>query len=398
MSVGREPVRYLAPNGFDLSKKLFLLSTESSGDLLGSRLVRELKKTIPNLSIAGVGGDRLIDEGMTAYHHVRDFNVMGLFEVISQLKRLKAIFADLVEQVVATKPDCILLIDAPDFNLRFAKAIKKYGIPIVYYVSPQVWAWRAKRAKAIAGLVDHMMVLYEFEKDIYRELGLATTWVGHPLVDEIDVAVDRDAFFKRHGLDPEKPLVGLAPGSRPSEVKKLLPVMREIACARADRYQFVLPLAETITVDYAKQFLEGDEIPILPGLMRPVMAFADAAVVASGTATLETALLGTPMIVGYKLKTLTYFMARKLVKIPHFAMVNIVLGKEVVPELVQHHFSAIEAAALLDELIEPGPSRNRIILEFDKLKAALGGGGASKRAAATVAAFLEAGKDLSDTN
>lgn len=371
-----------------MSKHLFLVSTESSGDLLGAGLIKELKKITPNLSVSGVGGEKLIAQGLEAHYHIRDFNLMGLFEVLSQIRRLRGVFKDLVERVKREKPDLVLLIDAPDFNLRFAKALKGLGIPIVYYVSPQVWAWRKGRAKKIAQWVDHMIVLFSFEQDIYREYGLETTWVGHPLVDELQDFGTRDAFFSKHHFNPNTPLVALAPGSRDSEVKRLLPVMTEVVSARREEYQFGLPLAGTINREMVDELIGDLPIKILPGEMRPLMKHADVAVVASGTATLETGLLGTPMIVGYRLKNLTYQLAKHLVKVPHIALVNLVLDKRVVPELIQHEFCPEKILPLLDEFIKSEQRRTEIIGEFARLETILGGGGASLKAANVVKGLL----------
>jgi len=372
-----------------MAHKLFLVTTESSGDFLAGRMLRELKQMVPDLTLTGVGGDLCIAEGLQPLYQVRDFNVMGLFEVLSQLKRLKAMFKDLVAAVERDPPDVVVLVDAPDFNLRFARAVRRLGVPIVYYVSPQVWAWRKKRAAALAGLVDHIMLLFSFEQDIYEPLGLPWTWVGHPLVDELRDQQSREDFFSEQGLDPGKPLVALAPGSRTSIVAKLLPVMARIADQRADRYQFALPLAATIDRAQVEASLGSSRVAILPGGMRPLMAHADAAVVASGTGTLETGLLQTPMIVGYKLKFFSWLLAQWLVKTPHVAMVNIVLGRRVVPEMIQSEFEPGRVLPLLDELVAPGPRRSEILAEFAKLPKLLGGGGASRKAAAVVKRFLE---------
>lgn len=370
--------------------EIFLVCTEASGDLLGARLVHELKKNLPELSVCGVGGDKLIAEGMTPTYQVSDFNVMGLVEVLSQLKRLKGMFRVLVDEVVSRKPDLVLLIDAPDFNLRFAKALKGHdlNIPIIYYVSPQVWAWREKRAAQIAKMVDHMMVLFSFEESIYTQYGLPTTWVGHPLVDELNIEGSRDAFLKDHGLSTEKPLVALAPGSRKSEVGRLLPIMAEVARARSDQYQFAIPLAHTLHPEEIKPLLGGVDIPILPSLMRPVMFHADAAIVASGTATLETGLLRTPMIVGYKMKTASFMLARMLVKVAHVALVNIVLDERVVPELIQKDFRLEKILPELDRIVAQGPHRQNMLDAFNRLEGILGGGGAAGRAAVVVERYL----------
>lgn len=371
-----------------MKDSLFLVTTEASGDNLGTGLVRELKKDVKNLRIRGVGGDGLIAQGMDPIYHVKDFNVMGLFEVLSQLSRLKRMFNHLVEAVKQEKPAAILLIDAPDFNIRFAKALQGLGIPIIYYVSPQVWAWRAKRARQIAGLVNHMMVLFPFEVPIYEEYGLKTTLVGHPLKDELKPINNREAFFREKNLDMDKPLVILAPGSRKAEVSRLLPVMVEVAKARADRYQFALTTAPTIDAEQVHTLIEDAPIQIWPKEMRTAVAHADAALVASGTATLETALLGTPLIVAYKMKTLSYQLAKRLVKVPHISLVNIVLGERVVPELVQADFNVETACRELDKLITDQALRRRIKTSFEKLRHLLGDEGAASRAAAVVREYL----------
>lgn len=372
------------------AKRLFLLCTESSGDLLGAGLVRELRKDLPDLQVRGVAGDKLAAEGMDAIYQVTDFNVMGLVEVVSQLKRLKVQFNRLVEAVRQDPPDMILLIDAPDFNLRFAKAVRALGVPIIYYVSPQVWAWRKRRAKSIAQLVDHMLVLFPFEVPIYEAYGLPTTWVGHPLVDALGDFGNRDDFCQQHNLDPAQRLVAIAPGSRNSVVSKLLPVMVDVAQARADRYQFALPVAPTLDQRAIKAIIGDAPIRLLPGAMRPLMAHADAAVVASGTATLETGLLGTPMVIGYKLAPLSYLLGRMLVKLPNIALVNIVLDERVVPELIQNDFCLDKILPELDAMIEPGPYRDVILEKFATLASRLGGGGADRRAANVVLEKLTA--------
>lgn len=373
------------------SLDIFMVCTESSGDLLGARLIAALKQTTPQLSVTGVGGDHLQEQGMDCIYQVSDFNVMGLVEVLSQLKRLKGMFNVLVERVMADPPKVVVLVDAPDFNIRFAKALKAKGLqaPVIYYVSPQVWAWREKRAREIAEKVDHMMVLFSFEEAIYKEYGLPTTWVGHPLVDELKIPGDKQSFCAAHGLDASKPLVTLAPGSRKSEVKRLLPVMAQVAEARQDRIQFAVPLATTIEPAFARELLGGLNIPILPGLMRPLTAFADAAVVASGTATLETGLLRTPMVVGYRMKRASFILARMLVKVKHVALVNIVLDKRVVPELIQDDFRPEKILPLLDGMLADGEARERILKDFERLEDILGGGGAASRAAQVVAGYLQ---------
>jgi lipid-A-disaccharide synthase len=370
------------------NKSLFLVCTETSGDLLGARLVEELAELRSDFRVAGVGGDRLAGLGMELLYHIRDFNVMGMVEVISELRRLHRQFKTLVEAVKRQRPDVILLIDAPDFNMRFAKALRHLEIPIVYYVSPQVWAWRKRRARTLAHLVDHLMLLFKFEESIYQSLGVTATWVGHPIADEVVDIEDKAEFFSQNEILENKPLVALAPGSRPAEVGRLLPVMREVALLRGDRYQFALPLAPAIDEAILDPLLQGAPIKVLPGRMRDVMAHAAAAIVASGTATLETGLLKTPMIVGYKVNAFSYFLARAMVRLPQVALVNIVLGDRVVPELMQADFATAKVLPLLDALLREGGERRRMIEQFSRLRQLLGGGGASRRAAEIVSGYL----------
>lgn len=371
-----------------MTKSIYIVTTESSGDLLGGRLAEELRQDFPKLDLYGVGGDELAAAGQQQSYHVRDFNVMGLIEVLRELKRFKRIMKEMVAEIAALKPDLVLLIDAPDWNLRLAKALKGQGIPVVYYVSPQVWAWRKGRAKKIAATVDHMMVLFSFETDLYQPYGLTTTWVGHPLVDELEDLGDRDSWFKANGFSQDKPLVALAPGSRESVVKRMLPTMLDVVRARQEQYQFGLPIAPVLDQLPIRESIGDLPIKLLPGQLRPLMKHADVALVTSGTTTLETGLLRTPMVVGYRMKTLSYWLARLLVQVPHIALVNLVLDKRVVPELIQNEFVPEKIIPLLDEMIQDGPRRRQILNDFDRLEHILGGGGASRKAANVVKEYL----------
>lgn len=370
-------------------KKLFLVCTETSGDLLGARLVQAMRSSQQPLHVLGVGGPLLEAQGMELVHHIRDFNVMGMVEVISQLWRLRAQFHELRRAVAAAKPDAIVLIDAPDFNMRFARSLRPLGIPTIYYVSPQVWAWRRKRARLLAQWVDHLMVLFRFEETIYRDLGLPTTWVGHPLVDEVRSIQPDPALLEPLGLSPEKPLIVLAPGSRSSVVRRLLPVMAQVARRRGDRWQFVLTRAHSIDAQEISGLLADAPVTMVDCDMRRMLAHATAAVVASGTATLETALMKVPMIVGYKMNPLSHLLAKSLVRLPHIAMVNIVLQKAVVPELIQGAFEVDRVIALLDQIVSTGPIRRDMIDAYEALPELLGNGGASQRAAEVVWRYLK---------
>ena len=374
--------------GEGLEKKLFLITTETSGDLLAGRLLNALNQMKPALNVQGVGGQSARASGMNCLYSVEDFNVMGLFEVLGQLKRLKAQFNVLVEHCKKWRPSAVVLIDAPDFNIRFAKALKGTGIPIIYYVSPQVWAWRAKRARVLADLVDHMLVLFDFEKQIYTELGLKATWVGHSLVDEIESHKTDAEFVNKIDRREGQKIITLAPGSRKSELKRHLPIYQDLILKAPEQFRFLLPLAPALSEADLGPLAFDKKIDVLPGKMRDAMSMADAAVVASGTATLETGLMGVPMVVGYKMKPLSYLLARKLVKVDHIALVNIVLKKRVVPELIQSDFTAEKIWEELEKITLGGGERSKMKAEFMKLRQILGGGGAAVRAAEAVGAYL----------
>ena len=373
---------------FSKKKKVFLITTETSGDLLAGSLLRHLFKMQPGLDVRGVGGIQARLEGMNTLYSVEDFNVMGLFEVIGKLPKLRRQFDDLVTYCQSWEPDVVILVDAPDFNIRMAKVIKTFGFPIVYYVSPQVWAWRKSRATQIASLVDHMMVLFEFETDIYRKLGLKTSWVGHPLVEDLQDFVPAPEVLELVKKNPKAKTIVLAPGSRYSELSRHLQILKGVVDQAPGDIQFLLPLAPSLKNADLGNLSERNNLHILQGNMRSAMSLADAAVVASGTATLETALLGVPMVVGYRMSSLSYNLALRLVKVEHIALVNIVLGKRVVPELIQEDFCPESIWKILKTLLTSEHERQIMKCEFSKLGAILGGLGASERAAEVVGAYL----------
>lgn len=364
-------------------KKVFLLTTETSGDLLAGELIRHLVDGDNELRVCGVGGPKARAQGMRTFYTVEDFNVMGLVEVLGNLKRLKRQFNDLVHACEAESPDVIVLVDAPDFNIRFAKAVRHLGIPIVYYVSPQVWAWRSSRAKHIASVVDHMMVLFSFEADIYRDFGLKTTWVGHPLVDEIPCGSSPSQMPER---DVKRVL--LAPGSRPSELERHRSVYEDLVQSADSDIHFSMALAPALKGTDLGALAKSDRVDIVHGNMRVAINDVDAAVVASGTATLETGLFGVPMVVGYRMNALTYHLAKRLVKVDHIALVNIVLNDRVVPELIQDEFNAKTIWKHLRPLLGPTAEAKQMREQFARLPELLGGTGSGRRAAEVVRTYL----------
>ncbi|HEY3120518.1 MAG TPA: lipid-A-disaccharide synthase [Vicinamibacteria bacterium] len=366
--------------------RLLVSCGEPSGDLYAAELVRELLRREPTLEAFGLGGDRLAEQGARLLAHVRELAVVGLLEVVKHLSRLRAVFAGVLDEVDRRPPDAAVLIDYPDFNLRLARELRRRGIPVVYYVSPQVWAWRRGRVHAIRRDVSLMLVIFPFEEAIYREAGVRVRFVGHPLVDLVRPP-DRSVFLARHGLDPGRRLVAVLPGSRPREVAHNLPplagAVERLARARPE-LQFVAVSAPTLPPGTLEAPLAPLGARVVSGEAHGALGSADLALVASGTATVEAALLGTPMIVVYRLAALTYVLGRPFVRVPHYAMVNLIAGRRLVPELIQRDFTpdrvAAEALALLED-----PSRISAVREaLAQVRDRLGPPGASGRAAEDV--------------
>jgi lipid-A-disaccharide synthase len=374
--------------------RLLVSCGEPSGDLYAAALVRQLRSQpgAATLDVFGLGGDRLQSQA-TLLAHVRDLAVVGLWEVVSHLPRLRRIFRRVLAEVDRDPPVLAVLVDYPDFNLRLARALKRRGVPVVYYVSPQVWAWRPRRIRTIRDSVAHMIVIFPFEEDVYRAAGVPVTFVGHPLVDLVKPPAERGRLLAEVGLDPGHPVIALLPGSRRKEIDHNLPgiagAVRVLSRERPD-LQFVAAVAPSI---------EPRQVEGLPANVvrvehrtHEVLACADVAIVASGTATVEAALLGTPMVVVYRLAALTYHLGRRFVRVPHVAMPNLIAGRRVVPELIQADFTPERVAAETLRLLGPDGAAMRTAL--GEVRARLGAGGASARAAAAVTAVMQAQKSV----
>ena len=324
-------------------KKILIIAGEASGDLHGARLVEHLLKDCPGLTVYGIGGDEMERAGVRLVCHASDLSVVGLVEVIGRLRTIVRAFRSIKTSLAEEHPDLVVLIDFPDFNLRMARHAAKRGIPVVYYISPQIWAWRRRRVRQIARHVTRMIVIFPFEEALYREHSVPVTYVGHPLTDRIApgaVEDDPAEAYGRYGLSPLYPVLGLFPGSRPGEVRALLPVMlrgAELLHRRFPRMQFLLGQGPGLGDDIYQEFLEKSPVPLVctrEGI-GPGMGICDLAIVASGTATLELALFRVPMIVVYRVSRITFWLGRLLVRVPMIGMVNLVSQKGVVPELIQ---------------------------------------------------------------
>jgi lipid-A-disaccharide synthase len=373
-------------------RELLVVAGEASGDLHGARLISELRRLVPDLSTFGLGGDEMRAAGLESVAHSSEVSVVGITEVLKILPRIREVFADLLHEVDRRRPALAVLIDFPDFNLRLARQLKERGLEVIYYISPQVWAWRRGRVKTIARLVDRMLVLFPFEVDFYRSHGVDVIHVGHPLVDEVPVLPQAwDRSDERKGEDgPFR--VALLPGSRLSEVESLLPTLLAAAGKLAAELPIEVRIIRAPTVP--RELL--DEAVSLSGLTVEIVdrdrfaAIADShvAICASGTATLEVGLLGTPMIMVYRLAGWTYALARLLVRLPNVALVNLVLGRRAVPELIQGQANPGRIAAEAARLLTDAGARDAMRRDLAEVRGRLGEGGASGRAAGEVAEML----------
>jgi len=360
-----------------------IVAGEASGDMRAAGLARALKELIPDLRLSGIGGKYMRQAGVDCFTDITELAVIGIAEVVKNLSRIKKVFDQTLKQIDNEPPDCVILVDYPGFNLRLAREIKKRGLKVIYYISPQVWAWRERRVLKIKELVDRMIVLFPFEQNIYDKYGMKVDYVGHPLVDEITIDHNQTEVLKSIGLSASKTTIGIMPGSRAKEVERHLPCMLEAAAIlfkhNHDR-QFILLKASSIDLKLIndKLFLyKYLPLKIYDGPVYDGINAMDAAMVASGTATLECALLKKPMVIVYKTSWLTYAVAKSVIKIPYIGLVNIVAGKKIVEELIQNDATA----ARLSVALESSLFNHSLIDELAALKDSLGKPGASLRAA-----------------
>ena len=324
--------------------KLLTVAGELSGDTHGGALLAALHQRLPNLEVTGIGGPAMLEAGLRPLHPLAALQVHGLLEVISHLPRLYRILWDVERRLDENRPDALLLIDYPGFNLKLAQAAKRRSIPVYYYSSPQIWAWRGRRIHTIAKAVELMIVLFPFEQAIYRSAGVEAHFLGHPLVG-VRAGPDAVARLKQQVAAPEGvPIVALMPGSRPSELRRHMKVLLEAMklCERQGfRGRYVIPVAPSLALEEVQKEVEASGLPAqaLEDAFLPLLGAADFAVTASGTATLQTALAGIPFVVIYRMSPLTYFLAKRMAYLTHISIVNILAKKEVAPELLQHDFT-----------------------------------------------------------
>jgi lipid-A-disaccharide synthase len=380
---------------------LMMVAGERSGDIYGARLARALRHAAGDLSIFGCGGDEMRAAGVETSVDAHEFAMVGITEVVSGLPRARRAFNRLVAQATRRHPQAAVLIDAPSLNMRLAKRLTRLGIQVIYFISPQIWAWKKWRIRHLQSHVDKMLCIFDFEAEIYRRAGVPVEYVGHPLVESVHPKLDRDAFLAHAGLRPDRPIVALLPGSRTIEARFNLPAMLAAATqlAKTRPVQFVMALAPALSPEWVQQqFLNnhasGITIKTVAGLPYDVLRYADAAVIASGTATVEAALLGTPMVVVYRVSRVTAFLARHVLDldVPYYSMVNLLAGKRIVPELVQEGFTAEALRAELASLLDSPEARAQQNAELARISARLGAGGAIDRAAEAIAGMLLANR------
>lgn len=368
-------------------KPLLVIAGEASGDLHGAEILRELKARRPGLRCVGVGGRRMEPYLDRKLADVRDLAVVGFVEVLRHLPALRRLYRAILAAAAEEEVGGALLIDYPGFNLRLAKALRRDrpGIRLHQFVCPQVWAWKAGRIPELGRTLDALYCLFDFEPRLFAGYPVEALWVGNPLVETVVPEVDRAGFFQRAGLDPERPLVALLPGSRAGELARLMPPLVQLVRdwqARPDRrgIQWVIPVAPTVGEAALRAHLGSAPVALVHDLGYAARAYADAALVCSGTATLETALLGTPFAIIYKLNPLTLLAARRWVRIPHFGLANVVAGTRMVPELLQDEVNPARLGAELEALLDPAEAA-RMRAGLATIRAHLGTPGAAGRVA-----------------
>ena len=376
-------------------RRVLLVAGEASGDLHGADLLNALRARLPDVEVFGLGGERLRAAGMHTVADAGEVATVGVLEGVGRLRTLVRVYRALARRLRQGRPDLCVLIDFPEFNLRLARVAKRAGVPVLYYIGPQVWAWRRGRVRQMARLVDRLAVVFPFEPGLYAGRLAGVEFVGHPLLDRTMATRSREETLRLHGLDPERPTVLLLPGSRAKEIDYILPqllaAVRELA--GTGRYQFPLGLAHTLDrADVeARVRYAGVPVPVIGGDLCNLIAASDIALVTSGTATLECALLECPMVIVYRLSPVTFALGRLLVRgVRHVGMPNIVAGRLVVPELLQREATGPRIAAAARAILEDPARQGAIRAGLRDVRRALGRGGAATRAAAIAAELMGA--------
>lgn len=376
-----------------MPKRIMIIAGESSGDFHSASLILALKKISPEIEISGIGGQRMRAAGADIYFDISELSIIGFTDVLKNLRKIKKVFNALLEKIDATSPDAVVLVDYPGFNLKLAQELKKRKIPVIYYISPQIWAWWRGRIKTIRRFVDKMIVVFKFEEALYKDYGIDVSFVGHPLLDNAQPTLSRQDFLNRLGLSLQKRTIGIAPGSRKMEIERILPILLESAKLikeKLPQVQFVLLKAPGLVREIFESKIRKYEFPIAlcESQTYDFLKCCDFVLVSSGTATLETAIMQKPMIVVYKVSFLNWLIAKPLIRLPFIGLVNVVAGKEVVPEFIQYKARPRLIAEKTIEILTNQATLTNVKAELEKVRKSLGSSGASQKTAEIVLNYL----------
>lgn len=365
--------------------KYYIIAGEASGDLHASNLVAEIKKKDKKVEFRGCGGDLMKAQGVELLKHYRTMAYMGFVEVAVNLRKVLGNIAQCKKDILDYQPDVLVLVDYPGFNLRIAEFAHEKGFKVVYYISPQVWAWKRRRVSKIKESVDKMLVILPFEEDFYKRYGVDVTYVGNPLLDELAKfgTGNRSIFLRRNSLGEKREIIALLPGSRKQEIKRMLPIMLKVV-PHFPEYQFVIAGVPSIEKSLYKKIIGNADVFLIENQTYELLQNASAAVVTSGTATLETALFTVPEVVCYKSSYISYLMAKWMIKVKFISLVNLVMGKEVVKELIQNDLTEENIVKELEQLLRNGKRQRQLLEDYEDLKERLGNAGASEKAAAVI--------------
>ena len=371
--------------------RYYIIAGEASGDLHASNLVAEIKKKDKKAEFRGCGGDLMKAQGVDLLKHYRTMAYMGFVEVAVNLRKVLGNIAQCKKDILEYHPDAIILVDYPGFNFRIADFAHENGFKVFYYISPQVWAWKRRRVKKIKRSVDKMLVILPFEEEFYKQYGVDVTYVGNPLLDELAKfgTANRSIFLRRNSLGEKREIIALLPGSRHQEVKRVLPVMLKAAAHFPD-YQFVVAGVSSLDKSLYKKILGNSDVFLIENQTYELLQNSSAAVVTSGTATLETALFTVPEVVCYKATGLSYFLAKWMIKVKFISLVNLVMDKEVVKELIQGDMTEENIVKELELLLHNGKRQRQLLEDYEELKGRLGNAGASGKAADVIIEAMKA--------
>jgi lipid-A-disaccharide synthase len=354
---------------------LILISAgEASGEMYGAQLIEALRRATEGspISFFGVGGDRMRAAGCDTVVDAKDLAVVGITEILGHLPKILGLYKHLIREADRRKPDLAIVIDSPAFNWRVARQMKRRGIPTIYYVAPQFWAWRQGRVKLLRDYIDKALVIFPFEEKFYRDRGVDAAFVGHPLADLVPPSIRREEYARKFNLDPAKHWITLMPGSRRKEVRMNVPTILQSALQLGSEYEYIMPVAPTLDPGFLRTMIGQQKVTLVPEAL-PALFHSRAGIIASGTATVEAAMMNTPFVMVYRVSPLTYLLGKPRVKVSRFAMVNLIADEEIVPEFVQNDFTANNVVHSMKQILPDGGARTRMLEGLARVRALLRG-------------------------